>query len=213
MRPARRTDGDAPANAMYVAMATIVTTVRRRRPRRPARAADRRCHDGDVPAGDRDDVAHAGRRERCGDITIDAVAEPDEDARGEAGLGLGQDRGQGVGGRATHILQGSHGTRVRSGDDRPVGAERARCTDPLEVVAIATVGARAYAAADLDPIARTDLRIAWEGRREPKDRPVHGLQRPQRRDLIAVAWRPDGLHDHRPRTLPGRRLGGCRRTR
>ena len=64
----------------------------------PPEAAGERGHrrgdDRDVPAGDRDDVADARGREVCGDVPIDPVAQADEDAGGQAGLGFGQDAGQ-----------------------------------------------------------------------------------------------------------------------
>ena len=66
---------------------------------RPAGAADEaaqqgrhgRGHDGDVPARDGDDVADAGRREGRGQVPIHAVAQADQDRRGQAALRLGQD--------------------------------------------------------------------------------------------------------------------------
>ena len=62
------------------------------RPASPPEAAGeggkRRRHDRDVPAGNRDDVARARRREIGGEVTIDAVTQPDQDARGKARLRL-----------------------------------------------------------------------------------------------------------------------------
>ena len=93
IRAARTTDADAPANATYAAMASIVTTERRRRPSRPANGRDGRRHDRDVPARDGDDVTHPGRGERRREVAVDPVAQADQDAGREAGLGFRQDPG------------------------------------------------------------------------------------------------------------------------
>ena len=53
-----------------------------------------RGDDRDVPAGDRDDVAHPGRRERRREVPVDPVAEADEDAGREPGLRLRKRPGQ-----------------------------------------------------------------------------------------------------------------------
>ena len=55
--------------------------------------------------GDRHDVADAGRRERRSEVAVDAVAQADQDARGEAGLGLGEDAGQRLGRAAPQTLE------------------------------------------------------------------------------------------------------------
>jgi hypothetical protein len=46
-------------------------------------------NDRDVPAGDGDDVADPGGRERGSEVAVHAVAQADEDACGKARLGLG----------------------------------------------------------------------------------------------------------------------------
>ena len=55
--------------------------------------------------GDRHDVADAGGRERGREVAIDPVAKADEDARGETGLGLGEDAGQRLAGAAAQTLE------------------------------------------------------------------------------------------------------------
>ena len=90
-RPPGATDGDAPANDDVGARSRRSSaTDRRRRPSRPATAAIERRDDRDVPAGDRHDVAHAGRREVGRELSVDPVAQADQDARREPGLRLGE---------------------------------------------------------------------------------------------------------------------------
>ena len=62
-------------------------------------------HDRDVPAGDRDDVTHAGRREGRREVTIHEIAEADEDAGRQPCLRLGQDSGKGCPGPASKVLE------------------------------------------------------------------------------------------------------------
>ena len=95
---ARTTDADAPGECH-------VRDDREDRDDRPSSAPETAGHGGDggrddrdVPAGDGDDVADPGGRERGSEVAVDAVAQADEDARGEARLGLGQDAGQGLAG-------------------------------------------------------------------------------------------------------------------
>ena len=208
-RPSRRpaaTDGDAPANATYATIATTVTIDRRRRPSRPATAADRGRDDGDVPAGDRDDVADAGRRERRRDVAIDAVAQADQDPGGQSGLGLGQDARSGprrrragaprasVPGSSPGRLDVSSVSRRRACPTRrsargtspygrvgprPDAARRPTTTSPGSIVRVAR-GASRPAEAGVDPASSV----------------------PERRDLLALARRPDRLDDHRPRSAP-----------
>ena len=105
MSAARTTEADAPANATY---ATIASDRHDRPPpatEPPGHRADRGRDDRDVPAGDRDDVAHAGGRERGREVAVDAVAEPDQDPGREPGLGLGQDAGQRVAGAPPERLE------------------------------------------------------------------------------------------------------------
>ena len=66
---------------------------------------DRGRHDRDVPARDRDDVTDAGGREVGRDLPVDAIAQADEDARGEPRLGFGEDAGQQLAGIAAPTLQ------------------------------------------------------------------------------------------------------------
>jgi hypothetical protein len=65
---------------------------RQDRPTTPLQAAGERAegrrHDRDVPARDRHDVARPRGREVSGEVTVDLVPQPDQDARGKARLRL-----------------------------------------------------------------------------------------------------------------------------
>ena len=73
---------------------------------------DRRRDDGDVPARDRHDVAHAGGRERGGDVAVDTVSKTDEDAGRQAGFGFRERHRQGVRGGAAQVFQALAGAPV-----------------------------------------------------------------------------------------------------
>ena len=130
---------------------------------------DRGGDDRDVPAGDGDDVADAGRRERRGEVAIDQVAQADEDAGRQSGFRL----------RAGHGSSASAAPR-RSASRRRAGSSGAGCdregprrqrpdrTDPQQVVAVRRIGPRPDRAVDDDPVAGIDDRIAGQRRRDPE---------------------------------------------
>ena len=154
MSAARTTEADAPANATYATIATIVTTDRRRRPSRPVIAADRGRDDGDVPARDRDDVAHPGRRERRREVAVHAVAQADEDPGREPRLGLGEDAGQRLARASPESLEATtRVVRCRLDGQRSRG-ERPDRADPRQVVAVWRVGPRPDRAIDGHDVAR-----------------------------------------------------------
>ena len=158
-------------------------------------------------------MADAGRRERGGDVAVDAVAQPDEDPGGQPGLGFGQDRGEGVAGAAAEPFQAAD-RAVRSGRRPRAGPHRA-C--PTRRSARGTRRTACRAAAARGPRRRRGRLARPPGsgaasRRARKIAVASGLDEPQRRDLVAVARRPDGLHDHRPRpSAVGRPVASRRR--
>ena len=149
-------------------------------------------------------MADAGSREIGGDLPIDAIAQADEDARGEPGLGLGQDPGQQLPGVTTPALE----ERARIGRPpqhvhRP-SVEGAPRTEPLEVSTVRAVGARPGPPLHGHPITRLDRRVARQrgGQPETARAAGHGTDR---RDLLALARRSDGLDERRPRPAAHRR--------
>ena len=116
------------------------------RPTPPGQAAgDRRHgsgHDRDIPAGDRDDVAHPGGRERGRHVPVHPVAEADEDAGRQTRLRLREDRRQRVPGTAPDALKPPAG--VIGGRDDAEGArvDRAPRAEPLEIPPVVRVRAR-----------------------------------------------------------------------
>ena len=189
-----------------------MTIDRRRRPQPPA-TAPTAPHDRDVPAGDRHDVADAGRRERGATSRSTRSRSPMRIPAASPASGSGRTRRQQVAGVASPALQ--DGARVGGSSEQRhrAGLERAPRVEAREVLAVRTVRARAGATADLDPVARLDRWVAWQ-RGGDAERRGTGLDGPQRRDLLAVARRPDGLDDHRPGARPVRSAGhhGRRRT-
>ena len=186
--PARTTDADAPANTTYA-------DDRRHRHHRspppahpPGDRRDRRGDDRDVPAGDRDDVTHAGRRERRRQVAVDPVAQADEDPGREAGLRFGQRGGEGGRGGLPGVLDdvgGIHGARRDLDRARADGADR---PDPLEVVAVGR-------------------------RRSRPDRPVDRRPRPRRRSLDRPAASPRPGCPWSRRDPTGASPSGCRPAR
>ena len=92
--------------------------------------------DRDVPAGDRDHVADAGGRERGGEVAVDAVAKPDQDARRQARLGLWKDKGESLCGATSHLFQPAPGAIGRGFQFEGSRRERPDRSDALEVLAV-----------------------------------------------------------------------------
>jgi hypothetical protein len=183
------------------------------RHRPPRAAAERRpdetADDRDVPARDRDDVAHAGRGEVGRQRPIDPLAEPDEDARGEPCLRLGQGQAERV---AAAVPQGLQAGRGRGDEAELPGVERSRRPRPAQIVPVRIViGRWPEAPADLDDVARVDH---GEGRQRGDDDDPAGLRvEAHSSDLVAVPWRGDRVDDGRPRAAAlgeGRRHRGGR---
>ena len=138
-------------------------------PAPPERAAERRDggrDDRDVPAGDRDHVAHAGRREVRGELAVDAVAQPDQDPGREPRLGLGQDARERRRRVPAHGFQGCGRFDGSRFELEVVCADRAGHAGPLEVRAVWRVRAWLEPSVDGDPLAGRDDRVAGERRRE-----------------------------------------------
>ncbi len=110
--------------------------------RRPApkHRRDERGDDRDVPAGDRHDVAHAGAGEVRREASIDALAEADQDARGQARLGFGEGQPQSVPGTVAERLDGRPGRRPH--DPHARRPEAARGAGSTEVLAVRVVVGR-----------------------------------------------------------------------
>jgi hypothetical protein len=146
---------------------------------RPQRGRD----DGDVPARDGDDVAGAGDREGVRKVAVDAIPQPDQDARRQAGLRLGHRSIETGGGCAPEGLKRSI-DGARPGQD----VERVRAQGPdranLGQVAAVLVG-RGWtdAARDLHQVAWNHSRVPRKGgRHENRTRSTDlQLQRPRPR--------------------------------
>ena len=172
-------------------------------PARPPRdGGDGRPDDGDVPAGDGDDVAQARRREVGGDAPVDSVAPTDEDAGCQASLGLGNRPGQGIGRRRPGI--GEDRERAGLAAEALVAAGRgdAAPAAPPNVLAVRTVGRWAKPAVDPNDVARTEARF---GREIDEDRQPLGLESNDR-PLASVPRALELLDDPDPRP-------GCRQER
>ena len=85
-------------------------------------------------------MADAGRRERGSEVAVDAVAQADEDAGGQARLGLGQDPGQGLAGATPQRLEPAPEVVGRRLDIERPGRERADRADPLQVLPVGRIG-------------------------------------------------------------------------
>ena len=167
-------------------------------------------NDRDVPAGDGDDVADPGGRERGSEVAVDAVAQADEDACGEARLGLGQDAGQGLAGATPQSFEPAPevlGSRLHI--ESP-GRERADRADPLQVLPVGRIGTFADRSVNHDRVAGDHDGIAGERGRDLD--PGAGGRRRERRGLLAVARRADRLDDHPPRAVTLGRTVGRRRS-
>jgi hypothetical protein len=104
-------------------------------------------------------MARAGGRKVGGEVAIDAVAETDQDARGEPRLGLRHCPVQPVRGRAAAVFQRRLQEALRREDTEALGAQRSDCPDPGEVGAIVVRRRRANPAAQLDAVAGHDGRV------------------------------------------------------
>ena len=163
--------------------------------------AEGRSNDRDVPTGDRDDVAGAGRRERSSEIPVDTIAEADQHARRETRLGLRDGSVDAVGGRSTKALQGRGDCPFDGQQLEGLGAERADGADSSQVRAIVVGRRRPDAAAKLDAVAGDDRRVPRQrGRDEHGRLPVEQ----DCRGTGAGSRRPDGLDDPDPRAVATR---------
>ena len=152
---------------------------------------ERRRDDGDVPAGDGHDVARPGGRERGGEVAIDPVAKPDQDARREPGLGLGDRAVEAFGGGTAKALELA-GERARGGEDlERVRTERPDGADPGQVRAVVVLGWRPDPARQPDPIAGHDRRVPRQ-RRGDDDRRAARRARRSRVARPPAARRPTG---------------------
>ncbi len=177
------------------------------RPRAPAGAAaqeprDERCHDRDVPARDRDDVADAGGGERGRQIAVHAVTQPDQDPLGQAGLRLGQGSRERLAGRPPEAFDGARGGPVVADPFERPRVERGRDADPAQVGPVAPIvrRQRLHRPAGRYPVARRDLGVARQGRGDVQP----ARFQPEGGDLVAVTRRPDPEHHGGPRSVPGR---------
>ena len=170
---------------------------------------DRRGHDRDVPARDRDDVADAGRREGGGQVAVDPVAKTDQDPGGQPGLRFGQDRRQRGRRRESGGPDRLDRTRRRVLDRHRSRGQCADRPDPLEVLTVRRGGTRSDGSLDRQAVARHDLRVRGQRRGDADPRWLVATDRAQRRGLLAVTWRPDRLDLERPRPAAiGHDLGG-----
>ena len=164
-----------------------------------------RGDDRDVPAGDGDDMADAGRREVGGERPIDALSQPDEDPGRQPRLGLREGLLERV---AAGIAKGLEAERRGVLEGERPALERARRARSSEVVAVrVVVGRWSKAPLDLDEVARRDGRERGERRRDG-DIALFGVEA-QPRNLFSLPRRPDRLHRRRPWT----RVVGERRRR
>ena len=171
-----------------------------------------RRHDRDVPARDRDDVAHPGGRERGREVAVDPVAEADEDPGGEAGLGLGQRPGQGVArGPPQALDRARRGPVAAESLERPCPQRRGDA-DPAQVRAVAAVVGRESleAPADDDAIVRRDLGIAGQRGGDAKAGRVAGSVPRRARASRSAARRAASRRSRRRRPTVRRRRGSPR---
>src|SRR5207244_1256204 len=109
-RAAARAASDTPGDSASQPGTRPPAPAHARRPQRSAaESAGERGHgggdDGDVPAGDRDDVARTNRGEVRRQLPVDAVAQPDHDPGGETGLRFRDRSRERVAGAASHALE------------------------------------------------------------------------------------------------------------
>jgi hypothetical protein len=155
-------------------------------------------------------VAHSSGREVRREGPVDAVAQADQDARGEPGLRLGQDDGEGVARAAAQPLQRSRQALVRPLDvAHRVDLERAPRTDPFEVATVVGVRARPGPSLDLDPVPGFHQRIAGQGGGQQHAHGPFGVVEGdlEHADLVAVARGAHGQDASLPRPIVGD-LGG-----
>jgi hypothetical protein len=126
----------------------------------PGDRGDGRGHDRDVPARDRHDMAHAGRRERRGHVPVHPIAQPDQDPCRETCLGFGQDaRQDGPGFAAQPFQAGCRVSRTMDELQRP-GVDGPPRSEPLEICAVWAVGSGPCPPPDVDDVASFDRGIA-----------------------------------------------------
>jgi hypothetical protein len=131
----------------------------------PARErAEGRCDDRDVPAGDRDDVTRAGRREVGREPAIDPVAQADQDAGGQPCLRFGHRQGETFRGGAAERLERARERAVRGQEREPVRTQRADGADPREVRPVVVIGRQPDPTVKLDAVAGDDRRIPRQRR-------------------------------------------------
>ncbi len=145
-------------------------------------------------------MADPGRRERRRKVAIDQVPQPDQDARGQPGLGFRQDLRERFCCATAELLQTTTRIVGRGQDlERPRG-QRPGCPDPEQVRAVRRIGPWPDRARDGDPVARDDDRVAGQGSGDTERAFGTGRGRQGRR-LRPVARRPGGLDDEGPRTV------------
>ena len=110
----------------------------------PGHRPDGGRDDRDVPPGDRDHVTDAGGRERGRDLAIHPVAQPDQDPRGQSGLGLGQDARQRLAGVPPPAFEQC--ARDRPGGPAAPSTERRACPRLRAARGSARTGCRAAVA-------------------------------------------------------------------
>jgi hypothetical protein len=152
---------------------------------------ERRRNDRDVPAGDRDDVARAADREGVREVAVDAVSEADEDAGGQAGLGLGHGSIEAFRRRPPNPLHRLiDGACWRQQVER-IGPQRADRADLCQIRTVVIRRRRPDAARDGDAIARYHLRIP--GQRRGDSRRFVSVDVEQERSGTGAAYPcPDG---------------------
>ena len=147
-------------------------------------------------------MADPGRRERRREVAVDPVAQADQDAGRETGLGFGQDAGQGVARAAPQRLEPAARVvggrldrqRPRRRASRPRRSARGTRRRASRVAAGSTL--------DDDAVARDDRRVARQRRRDAERTVGAGVVRRASRSAgrrAASRWpRPTSVHGPSP---------------
>ena len=138
-----------------------------------------RGHDGDVPARDCHDMTHAGRREVCGHVLVDAIAQPDQDRSRESALRLGQDTLERVAGRLPKVLQRSRRGVVVLDERQVRGLAEGGDTLRREPQVVFALGQRPEATGPANSVSGDEPGVCGELRRAREWR----LRQLDRRDL------------------------------
>ena len=157
-------------------------------------------------------MAHPSRRERRGEVTIDSVAQSNEDPGCKTGLGLRQDPCQGLGRAQSQRLECAARVVGRRLDLKRPSRERPDRADPQEVGTVRRVGSRSDLTLDHHLVTRGHDRIARKGRGD-----LEGgswtRRRPERRCLLPIPWRARRTDDEQPRAAAVGRMVQRRRRR